>query len=171
MLDLNAFFTLNYGLYLISAAYDGKASGCTVNTLAQVTAVPCRMTVAINKESYTAELIEKSGFYTGVVLAKDADMKLIGTFGFRSGRELDKFAPYRTERDENGAPYVAEQVVARFTCRVTDKMDADTHIIFLGEVAYAEQLSDTEPMSYGYYHTVKKGRTPPKASSYQPPAS
>lgn len=167
MLDLNAFFTLNYGLYLVCAAHNGKASGCTVNTLAQVTAVPCRMTVTVNKESYTAELIGKSGFFTGVVLAKDADMKLIGTFGFRSGRELDKFSPYRTATDENGAPYVAEQVVARFTCRVTDKMDADTHTIFLGEVTYAEQLSNAEPMTYGYYHTEKKGRTPPKASSYR----
>ena len=67
-------------------------------------------------------------------------------------------------------PYVAEQTVARFSCKVIDEVDLGTHILFVGEVLSAERLSDEEPMTYAYYHKVKKGVTPPKASSYQPKA-
>jgi hypothetical protein len=39
-------------------------------------------------------------------------------------------------------------------------------MVFVGEVADAEVLSDAEPLTYAYYHSVLKGKTPPKASSY-----
>jgi hypothetical protein len=38
--------------------------------------------------------------------------------------------------------------------------------MFIGKVADAEKLSDAEPLTYAYYHSVLKGKTPPKASSY-----
>lgn len=171
MIDPKAFFSMNYGLYLVSSAFDGKASGCTVNTLSQVTAIPNRLTVAVNKDNYTTEIIEKSGYFTGVALAQDATMELIGAFGFKSGRDTDKFAPFRTAIDENGVPYVTEQVVSRFSCKVIGKLDVGTHILFLGEVTAAETVAQGEPMTYAYYHKVRNGVTPPKASSYQPPAA
>ncbi len=169
MIDPKAFFNMSYGLYLISSTFNGKSAGCTVNTLTQVTAIPERMTVAVHKDNYTTELIEKSGYFTGVVLAQDATMELIGGFGFKSSRDTDKFAPFRTAVDENGVSYVSEQVLSRFSCKVIDKVDIGTHILFVGEVVSAERLADGEPMTYAYYHKVKNGVTPPKASSYQPP--
>ena len=30
-----------------------------------------------------------------------------------------------------------------------------------------QKLSDEEPLTYSYYHSTLKGKTPPKASSYQ----
>lgn len=170
MIDLKAFFHMSYGLYLISSRDGDTVAGCTVNTLAQVTAEPVRMTVAVNKDNYTAEVIRRSGLFTGVALAQSATMELIGAFGFHSSRDYDKFGPFRTAEDENGVPYVAEQTVARFSCKVIDQVDLGTHILFVGEVLSAERLGDGEPMTYAYYHKVKNGVTPPKASTYQPEA-
>ena len=42
-----------------------------------------------------------------------------------------------------------------------------THLLFVGEVEDAERLSDETPLTYDCYHKVLKGKTPPKASSYQ----
>lgn len=167
MIDLQSFFSMNYGLYLVTAKHGEQAAGCVVNTLSQVTATPVQMIVAIHKDNYTTKIIEESGFFTGVTLSKDCDMNLIAKFGFASSRDFDKFKGWQVKSDENGVPYVAEQVVARFSCKVLGKLDADTHVIFLGEVTSAETLSNEEPLTYTYYHQVKKGKTPPKASSYK----
>lgn len=167
MIDLKAFFSLNYGLYIISSKQEAQTAGCVVNTLTQVTAVPEQMTVAVHKQNFTAGVIEQSGFFTAVVLAQAATMDLIGRFGFRSSKDTDKFAGFQTKTDENGIPYLCEQVVARISCKVIDSIDIGTHILFLGKVTAAETLDTAEPLTYSYYHQVKKGTTPPKASSYQ----
>lgn len=168
MVDMKAFFGLTYGLYIVSAQHEGKTAGCVVNTLAQITVEPAQMTVVVHKDNYTAQLMQKSGCFAGVVLAKDCSMELIAGFGFRSSRDTDKFAGLATQVDENGVPYLTEQVVARYSCKIINQIDAGTHIIFVGEATTAETLSTEEPLDYTYYHRVKKGQTPPKASSYKP---
>lgn len=94
-------------------------------------------------------------------------MDLIGAFGFRSSREFDKFATCAHELDAAEIPYVTSQGVARFSVRVEQVIDVGTHLLFVGEVEEAACLADAEPMTYAYYHTVLRGKTPPKASSYQ----
>ncbi len=168
MIDPKAFFQMNYGLYLIGSKLEGKAAGCVVNTLAQVTAIPEKMVVAVHKDNFTTGIIQKSGLFTGVALAKEASMDLIRTFGFRTSADTDKFSGFLTKTDSRGVPYIAEQISARFSCKVTGQMDLGTHLLFLGEVYEAERF-EAEPMTYSYYHQVKNGVTPPKASSYQPP--
>ena len=165
-MNAKALQNLSYGLYLISTEHEGKAAGCVVNTFTQATSSPARVTVTINKGNFTTGMIQKSGKFTAVVLAQDAGMELIGRFGFRSSSDLDKFEGWKTAVGKNGVPYVAEQVVAQFECRVIGELDAGTHIIFLADLLEGELLEDGEPMTYAYYHQVKKGRTPPKASSY-----
>ena len=167
-MNLKAFEKINYGLYIVSSAYQGKVAGCVINTLAQATASPAKCIITINKENYTTGIIQKSGLFTAVALAQSVDMGLIGTFGFHSSADTDKFAGQAFKTDENGIPYICRQTVARYSCKVLDSMDAGTHIVFLGEVLDAEILKDEAPMSYAYYHQVKRGITPPKASSYRP---
>ena len=64
-------------------------------------------------------------------------------------------------------PYVPEHAAALFSCRLIDTVDVGTHLLFIGEVEDAERLSGEAPLTYDYYHKVLKGKTPPKASSYQ----
>ena len=168
MLDLKAFQKITYGVYLVSSRCGDISSGCVVNTLTQVTTSPAQVTIAINKQNYTTEIIRKSGRFTAVVLSQSAMMELIGRFGFHCSRDTEKFESFRTRVDESGVPFVCEQASARFSCKVVSSMDAGTHIIFLGEVEAAEVLDSTGPMSYAYYHQIKNCITPPRASVYQP---
>ena len=165
-MDLKAFNQLSCGHYLISSAYEGKESGCIVNTVQQVTAEPAQLAVTINKNSYTGELIAQSGMFEGTVLSKDVALEQIGRFGFQSGRDTEKFKGISCLRDEEGIPYVKEGMTARFFCRVTGQMDVGTHRIFVGKVEQA-QCMEGESMTYAYYHQVKKGGTPKEAPSYQ----
>ena len=167
-MDMQAFFKMSYGLYVVSSSDGARRSGCVVNTLTQVTAEPAQLMVAINKDNLTAEIIRGGGRFTGTVLSEDAGMELIGRFGFHSGREMDKFAEIPFAEDAAGIPYPTGHAAARFSCRVVKELDVGTHILFIGEVEEAERLLDEEPMTYAYYHRVKKGLTPKNASSYNP---
>lgn len=168
-MDTKAFQKMSYGLYLVSSNCDGKTGGCVVNTLMQVTSKPLQVTLTINKDNYTTSIIEKSGYFEGVALSQEATMELIRAFGFQSSKDKNKFEGFETEIDCHDIPYVCEQVVARYTCKVKSSMDVGTHKVFLAEIDDAEVLDkDEPPMTYAYYHSVKKGVTPPKASSYIP---
>ena len=167
MIDKSAFNALSYGLYLITSREGERKVGCVANTFQQVTATPPRVSVALNKENATTQAVRETGRFAATVLGQGATMDLIGAFGFRSSREFDKFATCAHELDAAEIPYVTSQGVARFSVRVEQVIDVGTHLLFVGEVEEAACLADAEPMTYAYYHTVLRGKTPPKASSYQ----
>lgn len=142
MLDLQAFFKMSYGLYVLSSAFDGKQNGCIVNTVTQVTAEPPKVAVAVSKQNLTTSLIERSGLFNAVALTEEATMDLIGRFGFRSGREEDKFAGIPHGADANGVWYPTKPLPPMFSCKVIDKLDLDTHVLFVGKSIEAVKLSD-----------------------------
>lgn len=168
MVDKKAFRELSYGLYLVSSIKDGKPVGCVVNTFAQVTSEPAQVSIAINKENYTTQGILESGMFEAVVLGESAPMELIGAFGFHSSADTDKFAAVPFATSEQGIPYVNQNITAHFSVKVSQQLDLGSHLFFVGEVVAAERFEGEPSMTYAYYHAVKGGKTPPKASSYNP---
>ena len=167
MIDKKAFYQLSYGMYIISTLDEQRGVGCVVNTFAQLTSKPFRVSVALNKENATTRALLKTGRYVATCLSEDATMELIGAFGFRTSDEYDKFSEFPATYDTAGIPFVNHQCVARFSVRVIEQVDVGTHILFVGDVEEAEAMPGS-PMTYAYYHAVKGGKTPPKASSYVP---
>ena len=166
-MDTKAFHKLSYGLYILTTSYNGKYAGCVVNTAMQVTSKPARISVTVNKENATEKMLEESCFFAVTALTQDAGMELIGKFGFQTSAETDKFAGFLTAVDENGVKYVTERAAARISCRVIRTVDLGSHVLFVGEVTGAETLDSAEPMTYAYYHQVKKGVTPKNSPAYQ----
>lgn len=166
-MDKRAFYKATYGLYVVSARAEGKENGCVVNTLLQVTSEPARLAVTVNKENLTCELMEKAGRFAAVALDQRADLPYIGRFGFRSGRDMEKFEDIPCARDAAGVPYPLDAVCARYSCKVVQSIDLGTHKMFIGEVEEAEIMSENEPLTYAYYRNVIKGGTPKTAPSFQ----
>ena len=168
MIDGKAFRSLSYGLYIVTTQGESGHAGCVVNTFQQVTSSPAQAGIAINKENRTADALLQAGVFEVSVLAESAPMELIGRFGFHSSADIDKFADTAMAIDAEGVPYVAEHTVAHFCVRVKQTLDLGTHIYVMGEVVESGVLSAEQPMTYAYYHQVKGGKTPPKASSFEP---
>lgn len=167
MIDKSAFHSLSYGMYVIGARSAERRFGCIANTFAQVTSSPLQVSVALNKENATTAAVRESARFTASCLSEDATMELIGTFGFHSSTEFDKFARHASARDTAGLPILAEQCCAWFSAKVVQEVDLVTHILFIGEVEESQRVeAAANPMTYAYYHQVKGGKTPPKASSY-----
>ena len=77
MIDRKAFRSLSSGLYLITAKAGDMRCGCVVNTLVQVASEPATLSVSLNKENATTDVILDSGRFTVSCLAQDATMELM----------------------------------------------------------------------------------------------
>lgn len=165
-MDPKAFQAISYGVYVVSTWDNGRPTGCTANSAAQITASPATFIVSINKNNYTNQCIRDCGHFAVSVLSEKTDPSVIGVFGFRSGKNFDKFSevPYEIR---DAMPVVTDSC-AYIACRVIDSMDTPTHTVFLGEVIGAETLSGEPPMTYAYYHKVVKGKTAKNAPTYLP---
>ena len=65
-------FNLTYGLFVLTASLDGKDNGCIINTAGQVTAVPNRISIAVNKSNFTHDMILASGKFNVSILSGSA---------------------------------------------------------------------------------------------------
>ena len=152
MIDRKAFRSLSSGLYLITAKAGDARCGCVVNTLVQVASEPATLSVSLNKENATTAAILESGRFAATVLAEDTPMELIGTFGFHTSADTDKFAACASALDGAEVPYVTEHGLARFSVSVTETIDVGSHYLFVGVVEEAEVLSAGDPLTYAYYN-------------------
>jgi ferric-chelate reductase [NAD(P)H] len=168
-MELNALRNISYGLYIISSVKDGKFNGQAANAVLQVTSEPPVVVISINKNNLTHEFIETSKCFSVSVLNTDADFKFIGGFGFKSGRDVDKFEGINYKVGITGAPIVLDRSSAWLEFEVTGSMDVGTHTLFMGKLVDSEVLNDKESMTYAYYHKVVKGKSPKAAPTYIPP--
>lgn len=163
-MNKNAFRNFSYGVYIISTWDEGRPTGCIANSAMQITSDPATIAISINHDNYTNKCINKSKKFAISILGENSDPKIIGTFGFKSGKDVNKFDSVKYEIKEN-MPIVTEGC-AYITCEVINKMETDTHTIFLGKVLEADIISNNEPMTYAYYHKVVKGKSPKNAPTY-----
>ena len=164
-MDLKALYQLSYGVYLCSSWDEGRPVGCVANSAMQITSKPATIAISLNHDNYTNLCVKKTGYFAVAVLAQDSNPLLIGKFGFFSSKEKDKFSefPYAVR----GKLPVVDDCLCWVSCKVVDSMETSTHTVFLGEIIDAGVLKQGEPMTYAYYHKELKGKTSPKAPTFQ----
>jgi flavin reductase (DIM6/NTAB) family NADH-FMN oxidoreductase RutF len=163
--DLQALFTFSYGLYIVGTEWEEKLNAQVADAVMQITAEPICIAACLHKENYTTELLTKSKKFSISVFREDVPLPFIGNFGFRSGREHDKFAQCAHKTTELGLPVVTEYIVAFAEAEVIDTVDVYTHRLFIGEVKNAQRLSEGNPLTYADYHKIKKGKSHANAPS------
>ena len=161
-----ALHKLGYGLYVVSSRKGDRLNGQIANTVSQVTSEPPIIAVSINKNNLTHEFIKESRVFTASILSQDTPLSFIGHFGWKSGRDIDKLEGINYKIGDTQAPVVLEHAVAYLEARVIEELDVGTHTIFIAELVGADVLREDEPMTYAYYHQVKRGTTPKTAPSY-----
>lgn len=165
-MNTKAFRSLSYGVYVISTYDEGRPTGCTANSVMQITSQPPTLAVSVNKDNYTEGCIKKLGRFAVSVLGENTKPLIIGGFGFRSGRDCNKFDGVEYETRDY-LPVISDSC-AYMVCEVIDSMDAGTHTVFLGRVVGADVMKNDTPMTYAYYHNVIKGKSPKNAPTYLP---
>jgi len=154
--DLTALFNIGYGLYVVTSNDGKKDNGLIVNTVTQVTNTPNRIAVTINKESYSHHVIKQTGKMNINFLTEDAPFAVFEQFGFKSGRNTDKFAECEPLRSDNGLVFLPRYINSFMSLVVEQYIDLDTHGMFICSVTEARVLSDRPSMTYAYYHSNVK---------------
>jgi flavin reductase (DIM6/NTAB) family NADH-FMN oxidoreductase RutF/rubredoxin len=168
-MNIKAIQQICYGIYVIGSKKGDKVNGQIANTVFQITAEPATVAVSINKQNLTHEFILESKVFSISILSKEAPMTLIGRFGFRSGRDEDKFEGVNFKSGATGAPMLLESTTGCMECEVISATDVGTHTIFVGKVVDCEMVGGGEPMTYAYYREVKGGKSPKTAPTYVAP--
>ncbi len=146
---------ISYGLYVVTAAHEGKINGQTANSVFQLTVAPPQIAVALNKRNLTHEFVLASGKLAVSILARE-QIQTVKSFGYRSGRDGDKFAGVEYVTGRNGCPILAEcsayleaEVVAGKT------VDVGSHTLFVARVTAGGPVSGAAPLIYAHYRAVK----------------
>lgn len=157
---------ISYGLYVVTSRSGEKLNGQIANAVFQASALPEKIAVCLNKENLTHQCILDSGCLTVSVLEEQTPMTFIGTFGFKSGRDVDKFAGVSWITGATGCPVVTDHSLSYIEARVISTSDAGTHTVFLADIVAAEVLKPGRPLTYAYYHEVKNGTSPKNAPTW-----
>ena len=145
-------FNIGYGLYVVTTRDGQKDNGLIVNTVTQLTDMPNRIAVNINKRNYSCDLAMKTGVLNISTLSQDAPFKLFQNFGFQSGKTADKFEGFNhVQRSSNGLLFLDKYANGYISCKVTQTVDLQTHMMFICDVTQCVCLSDKETMTYSYY--------------------
>jgi flavin reductase (DIM6/NTAB) family NADH-FMN oxidoreductase RutF len=167
LINIEAFFKITYGLYIVSSRIDDKLNGFISNSVVQITAEPVQFAVCCHKDNYTSILIIESKNFSISVLHKDARAELIGLFGYKSGRDINKFESINYITGKTGVPIVTDDTIAWFECELRQTYDVGTHLLFTGEVLKNDIIySEKEPLTYAYYREVRKGFAPKNAPTF-----
>jgi len=166
-MDISSFFKVTYGLYIVCSKDGDKFNGHISNTVFQVTADPPQFVIASHKDNLTTDYIKKSRLFSVSVLQQDITLEFIGPWGFKSGKNTDKFSGISYKTGITGVPIVLDKSIAYIECEVTGEVDTGTHILFIGRVADARILDKFhQPLTYSYYREVIKGLSPENAPTY-----
>ncbi|MBI9069926.1 MAG: flavin reductase [Salinivirgaceae bacterium] len=167
MIDFNALFKISYGLYIVSSGDKNHGNGYISNTVFQVTAEPPQFATCCNKDNFTANIIEKTGAFSVSILHQETSSDIYGTFGYKSGKDINKFEGKNIEYGQTGVPIVMDDCMAFIECKVVKTLDVGTHIMFIGELVQSKVIDETkEAISYDYYRKVKNGVAPKNAPTY-----
>lgn len=161
--DPKAFFTIGYGLYVLTARDGEQDNGCIINTLIQTTDQPKRMTMAVNKLNKTHDMVLKTGIFNICVLTQEVPFALFQRFGFQSGHQVNKFEGRNDPRSENGVRYLTDSCNAFLSGKVLQTVDCGTHTLFIADVTQAQVLCTVPSVTYAYYFDNIKPKPKPKA--------
>ena len=166
--DHDVFRDMSYGLYLVSSRVGDKMNGQIVNTVIQVTSTPPCFAVIINRKNYTHELISAGKIFGVSVLKETTPFQFIGLFGFRSGRDINKFENVEYVEGLTGCPLVTEHALGVMEVKLTQHLTVGTHTVFIGEVVSSRSITQGLPLTYEYYHVALKGKTSKNAPTFNP---
>lgn len=151
-MDQKAIYNLTYGLFVLTARDWNKDNGCIINTAAQITSSPNRISIAVNKSNLTHDMILKDGRFNLSVLDERAGFEIFRRFGFQSGRAIDKFDGFSEyKRNSDGLIYITEGTNSFISGAVEKHIDVGSHTLFIASVSDMEVLSSYPSATYAYY--------------------
>ncbi len=152
-------FNIPCGLFVVSSfspTRSPKNNGMINNTVFQITDQPLRLILGMDKKHLTTEYIRESGIFA-INFLSTSQLPLVKHFGFKSGRELDKYGQIPWNQGTTGAPLL-EDAPGYIECRLVSgqEIDAGSHLAFLAEIVAGQWRTGVEVLTYQEYRRRKR---------------
>jgi len=124
---------------LVTCRFKEKDNIITLDWHTPLSFNPMMYAISVGKTRYSLELIRNSGVFVVNFISKDFE-KEIWYCGSHSGRNLDKFAKTRFEKEEAktiDCPRI-KQALGFLECKIFKEIEVGDHILFLAEVLHSE---------------------------------
>jgi len=134
------------GVTIVSAQYQGRRHGMTVNSFTSLSLHPPLVLVSLEQTAQTHQLVQQAGHF-GVTILGQSQREISERFAGRLTESGDRFSGLETFTLVSGAPLLT-QGLAWFDCRVVATYPAGTHTIFVGEVIAVRDEAKEPPLLY-----------------------
>jgi flavin reductase (DIM6/NTAB) family NADH-FMN oxidoreductase RutF len=151
--------SLDYPLFIVTAAARGERSGCLVGFATQTSIKPPRFLACISKKNHTYGVAREADALAVHALTDD-ERDLAELFGGETADEgVDKFEHVAWQEGPGGAP-VLDRSGRWFAGRILDRLDVGDHCGFLLEPIEAEKASGGDDLSFQEGRDIEPGHEP-----------
>ena len=128
-----AFRSMPYGIYLLTARQGPDLFPVVVSWVSQVSFSPPRLMVALRHNRRAIPAIRESGFFSISLLSRDQKTLISQT----KDRNLQAGQAELWEEIESSRAPILKGCLAGWKCRLFSTMEAGDHFLFLGDVESA----------------------------------
>lgn len=128
-----------YGLYILTTVHEQQLHAMTCNWFTQISFDPLLVMVALQNQSHSNQLLQKSGAFAINVLGED-----------QSHLAQRMAVPHRINPHKLAAvPYhILDSTIAFLECEVRQSLDVEgDHTLFVGEVIAGAVTQHAEPLT------------------------
>lgn len=142
------------GVSIITTKAGQSVAGMTATSVSSLSADPPSLLVCVNQAGAMHAALQKATHFAVNLLAS-RHVDVAQNFADPALRE-QRFIGDRWSLDETGVPYFRE-AQASFVCRLANKLQFGTHMIFIGEVERIRCAESDSPLIYfdGSYRDLK----------------
>jgi flavin reductase (DIM6/NTAB) family NADH-FMN oxidoreductase RutF len=134
------------GVTVVTAVHGEERHGMTVNSFTSISLNPALITISLQQNTRTHELVMHSRTFGLTILAAD-QTSVSDLFAGRMPDIQDRFASLKTETLVTGSPLIVGGL-SWMDCRVLQTYDAGINTLFISEVVAAQGTGSGEPLIY-----------------------
>jgi flavin reductase (DIM6/NTAB) family NADH-FMN oxidoreductase RutF len=149
--------TLDYPVYIVTAATRNQPGGCLVGFATQCSINPPRFLVCISKKNRTLEVARQADVLA-VHVVDEKDRNLAEIFGGETGDEVNKFARVSWHY-AHGVP-ILDECERWFAGTILGRIALGDHVGFLLEPIDAEEGAQSEQLTRQGARDVQPGHPP-----------
>jgi flavin reductase (DIM6/NTAB) family NADH-FMN oxidoreductase RutF len=122
-----------YGLYAVTAQHGDEMSAMTVNWIVQSSFEPPMLTLAVEADSHSRQVIQASGAFA-VNLYETGQRELAGQLGKTWAKHPEKFDGIQWRPGPVTASPLLEPALGWVECRIVGSLPSGDHVLFVAEV-------------------------------------
>ncbi|MDX6671188.1 MAG: hypothetical protein QOI91_1551 [Solirubrobacteraceae bacterium] len=147
--------TLDYPMFIVTAAAGPERAGCLVGFATQASIHPPRFLVCLSDKNRTYRVAREAETLAVHFLAADQE-ELAELFGGETGDEVDKLARVAWRPGPGGAPLL-DDCGNRFAGRILERLPFGDHVGFLLEPLEADVAGDFDELAFHRARRIEPG--------------